>query len=75
MSTVTLQEAHARLPEIVASLKPGEKLVVTDHERAVATIIGAELPSGVPILGRGVGKMTIVADDDEHLEMFKEYMP
>lgn len=31
-----------------------------------------ELPKGVPIPGRGRGKLVIVSDDDDHLEDFEE---
>ncbi len=36
---------------------------------------GMELPKGVPILGRGKGKLIKFCDDDEHLNDFAEYMP
>jgi hypothetical protein len=34
-----------------------------------------ELPKGVPIYGRGKGKLIIYVDDDEHLKDWAEYMP
>jgi len=75
MSAITLQEAQARLPEIIAQLKPGEKMRVVEGGQTVAEIQAPELPKGIPILGRGKGMLISYVDDDEHLKDFEEYMP
>ncbi|MCU0705313.1 MAG: type II toxin-antitoxin system prevent-host-death family antitoxin [Fimbriiglobus sp.] len=71
--TVTLQEAQSQLPELLASLTPGDEVVITRDGKPVARLT-PELPIGVPIPGRGKGKLTIISDDDEHLNDFAEYM-
>jgi antitoxin (DNA-binding transcriptional repressor) of toxin-antitoxin stability system len=39
--TVTLEEAQADLEELIASLAPGEEIVITEDEQVVARLIGA----------------------------------
>jgi len=78
MATVTLQEAQAKLPDLIHQLMPGEELVITEDNRPVAKLV-SELPkqkSGLrPPPGLGKGFITIVSEDDEHLKDFAEYMP
>ena len=76
MTTVTLQDAQANLPELIHKLQPGDELAITENNQTVAKLV-----SGKPALrqrpGPGLckGMVTIVADDDEHLKDFAEYMP
>jgi antitoxin (DNA-binding transcriptional repressor) of toxin-antitoxin stability system len=76
MSTVTIEEAQANLPEIIDKLAPGEELIITRNDQPVAKLVGQQRPvrkSRRP--GSAKGKLIILAEDDEHLEDFKEYMP
>ena len=75
MATVTLQEAQAKLPELIHNLTPGDELVITENNQPVATLAPAPTHKPYPVLGRCKGMLTILAEDDEHLEDFKEYMP
>ena len=75
MPTVTIEEAQAKLPEIVAALGPGAGLTITRDGRPVAQLIGLPAGEARPIPGRGRGMLTIVAEDDEHLKDWAEYMP
>jgi antitoxin (DNA-binding transcriptional repressor) of toxin-antitoxin stability system len=75
MTTVTIQEAQAALPEIVESLKPGEEIIITSSEQPVAKLIPFSAARPEPVFGSCRGKLIIVAEDEEHLEEFKEYMP
>lgn len=45
--TVTLEEAQARLPELVRNLLPGEILTLTDGEVMVARLVGCRSTSPV----------------------------
>ena len=78
MATITIQEAQAKLPDIIHQLTPGEEVVITENNRPVAKLV-SEQPTPNPGLrpppGLGKGFITILADDDEHLEDFAEYMP
>ena len=40
MSTVSLEEAQAHLPELIERLQPGEQLVITRDEKPVAHLTG-----------------------------------
>jgi antitoxin (DNA-binding transcriptional repressor) of toxin-antitoxin stability system len=76
MSTVTLEEAQAHLPELIDRLQPGETLVITRKEKPVARLLVEESPQRKPRkAGSGKGLLTIIQDDDEHLKDFEEYMP
>jgi len=75
MTTVTLEEAQARLPELIAELRSGEQLVIVRDGLAVARLLPEASTRPLPQFGSCKGKLTIVADDEEHLEDFKAYMP
>ena len=72
MSEISLQEAQSKLAELIAGLKPGEEVDITQDNRTVAKLVGQKRQRQ---FGLGKGKLTIVQEDDEHLEDFKEYMP
>jgi antitoxin (DNA-binding transcriptional repressor) of toxin-antitoxin stability system len=75
MPMVTLEEAQAHLPELIDQLRPGESLVITRDEKAVARLVPEAPPKRKPRQpGNCKGMLTIVADDDEHLRDFAEYM-
>jgi antitoxin (DNA-binding transcriptional repressor) of toxin-antitoxin stability system len=38
MTTVTLEEAQARLPEIIQHLQPGEEITITDQGQPLAQV-------------------------------------
>jgi antitoxin (DNA-binding transcriptional repressor) of toxin-antitoxin stability system len=75
MTIVTMQQAQANLPELIHKLTPGEELVITENDHAVAKVVASSDENRRPIYGRCKGMLTILAEDDEHLEDFKEYMP
>jgi prevent-host-death family protein len=76
MSAVTIEEAQANLKELIAKLAPGEEMVITDNQKPVATIVGAERPARKPRQpGTLKGTVLYMAPDfDAPLEDFKEYM-
>jgi antitoxin (DNA-binding transcriptional repressor) of toxin-antitoxin stability system len=75
MSTsIGIDEAQVKLKDIIAGLRPDDEIVITDHDQPIARIVRTtENPQ--PQFGSCKGMLTIVDDDDEHLEDFKEYMP
>ena len=78
MSTITIEEAHAHRDGLIHRLKPGEEVIITENDQPVAKLVGEpQTPkAGLrPPPGLGKGCITIVADDDEHLKDFAEYMP
>ena len=78
MATVTIQEAQAKLADLIHQMTPGDEVVITENNLPVAKLV-SEQPKPKPGLrpppGLGKGFITIVSDDDEHLEDFAEYMP
>lgn len=74
-ATVTIEEAQAHLPELIAKLVPGEDVIITRNDQPVAELRPLPLRKPQPQFGSCKGKLTIVAEDDEHLKDFQEYMP
>jgi antitoxin (DNA-binding transcriptional repressor) of toxin-antitoxin stability system len=75
MVSVTVEEAQARLLQLLDGLAPGEGLVITRNARPVAQLVGLSTEQPRPIPGRGRGKLAIVSEDDDHLRDFEDYMP
>ena len=67
--------AQAKLPELIDRLAAREELVITRNQRPIARLLAEEKPKRMPRkAGNCKGVLTIVADDDEHLKDFAEYM-
>ena len=76
MTTLTLQEAQSRLPDLVHTLSPGEEVRITENDQVVARLIVERGPKRQrPGPGLCKGMITLGPDDDEHLRDFAEYMP
>jgi antitoxin (DNA-binding transcriptional repressor) of toxin-antitoxin stability system len=75
MTTLSLEEAQARLPDLIHQLTPGSEVVITEKNLPVARLVMPQPEPTWPIPGRGKGTLTILSEDDEHLDDFKEYMP
>lgn len=75
MNTISIEEAQSKLPELIQKLVPGEERVITRNDQPVAKLVGEQTQVRPPRLpGSAKGKLVIIAEDDEHLEDFKEYM-
>ena len=75
MSTsVTLEEAQAHLSELIAQLAPGEDVIITQNAQPIAELHLIAKTRPRPRFGNCQGMLTIVAEDDEHLKDFEEYM-
>jgi prevent-host-death family protein len=75
MNVITIEEAQAKLPDLIHNLTPGDEVVITENNQPVAKLVSTPPPRLRPEPGLCKGWITIVSDDDEHLEDFKEYMP
>ena len=74
-AAVSIEEAQAHLAELIARLQPGEELVITKDEQPVARLLAQDREVRQPRQpGTAKGKLVILADDEEHLQDFKEYM-
>lgn len=76
-ATITIDEAQARLKELIHRLSPGEEVVITENQQPVAKLVSApKAKAGLrPPPGLGKGFITVISDDDEHLKDFGDYMP
>jgi len=76
MATVTIEEAQAKLWELIDGLALGEEVIITRNHQPVAKLVGQQRPMRKPRQpGSAKGKLGILTEDDAHLEDFKEYMP
>ena len=75
MPTVTLDEAQARLRDIVAGLRPGEEVVLTENGQPLAKLVKTERTSW-PCKAGSYKKpdFWMAPDFDAPLDEFKEYM-
>ena len=74
---VTLEEAQARLPELIAAAVRGEEVVVTQDNQPTAKIVAVprQTEKPRPVFGSAKGVILYMADDfDAPLEDFEEYM-
>ena len=75
-ATVTLEEAQARLSDIVHKLGKGEEIAILEGQEVVARIVGERPPARKPREpGNCKGMITLLVEDDEHLKHFEDYMP
>jgi antitoxin (DNA-binding transcriptional repressor) of toxin-antitoxin stability system len=75
MATVNLDDAKARLSEIISGLNPGEQLVIVKSGEPLATLTRAQ-PKQWPCKA-GSAKNTkhwMAPDFDAPLDEFREYM-
>ena len=76
MTTISIEDAQAKLPELIGGLSKGEELVITQGGQVVARIVSERSePRQRRVPGLAKGMLTIVSDDDDHLKDFAEYMP
>ena len=74
MPTLTVAEAQSQLPQLIEQLQPGEAVVITLGDKPVARLAAEAAPRKPRKAGNCKGMLVIVADDDEHLKDFAEYM-
>lgn len=75
MTTVPLNEAQAKLPELIHKLHPGEELVITENDLPVARLVSAAQAGTERQLGTMQGTVLHMAPDfDAPLDDLKEYM-
>jgi prevent-host-death family protein len=76
VTTVSIQEAQARLLELIRGLTPGEEVTITEDNQPVARLVPAGSPRLRPPRRLGTLRGTVLhmaPDFDAPLEDFKEY--
>jgi antitoxin (DNA-binding transcriptional repressor) of toxin-antitoxin stability system len=74
MSLVTIEEAQAQLAELIDKITLGEEVIIMRNQQPVARLVSPSSAKPQPVFGSCKGMLTIVAEDDEHLKDFAEYM-
>lgn len=72
MTSATVEEVQARLPELLEQIE-SQEVVITRDGQPIARL--TNVPTRKMKLGRGKGLLISYVEDDEHLEDFGEYMP
>ena len=74
-TTVTIEEATSRLPELIKGLSRGDVIVITKDAQVVARLTGEQEPlTPRPPPGLGKGLLLYMAPDfNGPMEEFKEY--
>jgi antitoxin (DNA-binding transcriptional repressor) of toxin-antitoxin stability system len=76
MTTISIEQAQADLAGLIARMGPGEECLITQRGRTVARLVAEQAGTRQRRrAGSAVGKLTVVEEDDAHLDDFKEYMP
>lgn len=75
MTTIPIGEASSRLSELIDQLQPGEEIGLTRGNDTIARLVKNSTRKKTRQFGLGKGKLTILADDDEHLDHFQDYLP
>jgi antitoxin (DNA-binding transcriptional repressor) of toxin-antitoxin stability system len=73
MSSITLEEAQARLPQLLEQLQPGEEITITEHGRPLAQMKKIERGAWPCKAGSARGRIHLAPDFDAPLDDFKEY--
>lgn len=71
---ISIEDASAQLGGLIRDLGPHDEIVLTENDKPVARIVPDSSPKKrTPGVWKGM--LTIVSEDDEHLEDFRDYMP
>jgi antitoxin (DNA-binding transcriptional repressor) of toxin-antitoxin stability system len=73
-NVVTIEHAQTNLRELIDHLAPGDEVVITRDQTPIAKLVSQKALSRQPRKpGSAKGKLTILAEDDDHLKDFEEY--
>jgi antitoxin (DNA-binding transcriptional repressor) of toxin-antitoxin stability system len=73
--TISIEQAAARLSDLIGKLKPGDEIVLTRQDQPVARILPNHPIRSRRKAGSCKGMLVIQKEDDEHLAHFDDYMP
>jgi prevent-host-death family protein len=72
--TVSIEQAQLSLKDLIDKTASGEKVVITQNSRPIAELVSLSQSAPKAVFGSCKGMLTIVAEDDDHLKDFEEYM-
>ncbi len=70
---IDLDTDQTTLTELVAKLQPDDEVVILKDHKPVAKLVPTSQIRQPRKAGNCKGMITILAEDDEHLEGFREY--
>lgn len=83
MTSITLEEAQTRLPDVIHQLAAGGEVIITEDHRPVARLVGIRSGrrsprprppvTGAPSAGAYQGRLVVPDDFDEPLDELREY--
>lgn len=72
---ISIDDAQEHLRDLIAGLAAGAELVITDGDEPVAKLVSEQKKlTEFRKPGLGKGMISIISDDDAHLDDFAEYM-
>lgn len=76
MSTVSIENAQACLPDLIGALQAGEAVIITQNNKPVARLIADKAPQAWPCQAGSYRKeeFWVGPDFDAPLKGFHEYM-
>jgi len=75
-AAISIEQAQAKLKELIHQMAPGEELVITENALPIAKLVSESLPQRKRRQpGRCKGMITLQVEDDEHLKDLAGYMP
>ncbi|HAS50235.1 MAG TPA: hypothetical protein DCS21_00155 [Gammaproteobacteria bacterium] len=73
--TITIEEAQVNLKDLIDRLASDQEIILTENQQPVARLMSEPVKKRQPRkAGNCIGMIRIIADDDEHLKDFAEYM-
>lgn len=74
MSTsITVEEAQAKLKDLIHGMAPGEEVVITENQQPVARLVSGPVKATRPAAGLGKGSIIYMAPDfDAPMEGIKD---
>lgn len=75
MTTISIADAQANLPDLIHRMASGEELVITENNQPIARIVSTAAAAVPRQLGSMRGTVLYMSPDfDAPLDDFKEYM-
>jgi prevent-host-death family protein len=78
MVTISVEDAQAKLAELIRSLAPGDEVIITANDHPVAKLTSTPSESAAMPRQPGTLRGTVLhyaSDFDAPLDEFQEYMP
>ena len=72
--TISVEQAKSTFAELIQRTSRGETVIITQNQKPIAELRPLAAVQPKPEFGSCKGQLTFVADDDEHLNDFSEYM-